>query len=324
MIGSKWFELMFKIKENKDTIHDDLQFKDGFLRSRFATFKPGEFKLVSSKDFKISSIPNPKSTKSTIKVIVGDVRELLQSRENSASLFQVASQFNCLEFINPNKVPEDGISCYGFDNTQGPICAIAAGAGTCVRNYFVDVEGKQGQSINRQINCLQRVEQLLGINVVKNGYFIANERTLLDINEKLKHINVNEIQDGLQIGVQKDTQIVFDKDYNILDYEQIVCQAFCSSFAIGYTNVALELWKPLTMLVLKASYRLVFLQALEGNKRLFLTLVGGGVFRNPIEWILEAIEGCFREFKDFGLEIIVVLYKRDDAIERFINNLNQI
>ena len=46
------------------------------------------------------------------------------------ALFQVASQFNLLEMINPNITPEMGIDRYEFDRTQGPICAMSCGAET--------------------------------------------------------------------------------------------------------------------------------------------------------------------------------------------------
>jgi hypothetical protein len=37
----------------------------------------------------------------------------------SAAVFQVASQFNCLEMIGPRVRPEDGITMYASDPTQG-------------------------------------------------------------------------------------------------------------------------------------------------------------------------------------------------------------
>ena len=32
--------------------------------------------------------------------------------------------------------PEDGVTGYAWDKTQGPCCAIACGASTIYRNYF--------------------------------------------------------------------------------------------------------------------------------------------------------------------------------------------
>lgn len=50
--------------------------------------------------------------------------------EYPGSVSMVASQFNCLEFVNPNVVPEDGVTNYIYDHTQGPSCAMSCGAGT--------------------------------------------------------------------------------------------------------------------------------------------------------------------------------------------------
>ena len=38
-------------------------------------------------------------------------------------MFQAASQFNCLEFAGPEELPEDGVTQYDDDPTQGPACA---------------------------------------------------------------------------------------------------------------------------------------------------------------------------------------------------------
>ena len=65
--------------------------------------------------------------------------------ENRWATFQVASQFNCLEFVGPSVVPEDGITGYVMDRTQGPACSIACGPATAYRNYFVDMGELQGQ-----------------------------------------------------------------------------------------------------------------------------------------------------------------------------------
>ena len=50
--------------------------------------------------------------------------------------FQAASQLNCLEFAGPQVLPQDGITGYAEDRTQGPACALACAAGALVRNYF--------------------------------------------------------------------------------------------------------------------------------------------------------------------------------------------
>jgi len=76
-----------------------------------------------------------------VSVVIGDVRKMHQEPENAGALFQVASQFNLLEMDRPTVTPEDGVTRYQHDRTQGPACAIAAGAATIYRNYFAPVGG---------------------------------------------------------------------------------------------------------------------------------------------------------------------------------------
>ena len=66
----------------------------------------------------------------------------------------LTSQFNMLEMVGPGVTPEDGVARYAYDRTQGPACAIAAGAATIYRNYLAPVAGGIGQTADRQIDGL--------------------------------------------------------------------------------------------------------------------------------------------------------------------------
>jgi hypothetical protein len=63
----------------------------------------------------------------------------------------------------------------------------------------------------------------------------------------------------------------------------------------------------------------------RGSNKLFLTLLGGGAFGNPQEWILEAIRRCLEKFSHRALEVILVSYyggrtdSVDDMIQEFYN-----
>src|SRR5258705_8800093 len=85
-----------------------------------------------------------------------------QVPENAGALFQVASQFNLLEMVSPTVSPEQGVTRYQHDHTQGPACAIAAGAATIYRNYFAFVDGGHGQTAKRQFNGLADLGEALG------------------------------------------------------------------------------------------------------------------------------------------------------------------
>ena len=78
----------------------------------------------------------------TFENVIGDVRTLIRDPRNNGSVFQVASQFNCLEMVGPKVTPEAGVTIYSKDPTQGPACAIACPAATVFRNYFVNGTGQ--------------------------------------------------------------------------------------------------------------------------------------------------------------------------------------
>lgn len=89
-----------------------------------------------------------------VSIVTGDVRQMHQAPEYAGALFQVASQFNFLEMVGPSVSPEDGVTRYQHDRTQGPACAIAAGAATIYRNYLVPVGKHTGQTTDRQLDGL--------------------------------------------------------------------------------------------------------------------------------------------------------------------------
>ena len=76
-----------------------------------------------------------------VREVVADVQDLHTNTANAGALFQVASQFNLLEMASPHVTPEQGVGIYEHDHTQGPACAVAAGAGTIYRNYFAPPMG---------------------------------------------------------------------------------------------------------------------------------------------------------------------------------------
>ena len=66
----------------------------------------------------------------SIREVVANVQDLHTDASNAGALFQVASQFNLLEMVSPGVPPELGVGIYENDHTQGPACAVAAGAGS--------------------------------------------------------------------------------------------------------------------------------------------------------------------------------------------------
>jgi hypothetical protein len=153
-----WFEKLTGFLEaNYDDTRAKLSVEGSRLRSlvNSKSYGIGKLELVSLQTLRESaksSAAMPGRIK--VSVVRGDVRKMHRSPEYVGALFQVASQFNLLEMIGPTFTPEHGVTIYQNDPTQGPACAIAAGAATIYRNYFAAVGGVAGQTKSRQFDGL--------------------------------------------------------------------------------------------------------------------------------------------------------------------------
>ncbi|KAI0560114.1 hypothetical protein FGB62_124g05 [Gracilaria domingensis] len=254
-----------------------------------------------------------------VKEVVANVQLLHQDPALNGAVFQVASQFNLLE-NNPRVDPEMGVGRYQFQRTQGPACALACGAGTIFRNYFAEHHGQIGQDSNKQIDCTEDLGKKLGnednaLWKVKNGYLFAKEVGLRYINDHLRFIGEDgqdELRGLLRIGVQEDTE------ETLADSRNIVTQVFCSALSVAYSRLPVSLWESFAKLVLEAAYESTLRVALlarerTGCNKVFLTMLGGGVFGNRIEWIVDAMERAIRIASESGLEVTIVSYGKPCA-----------
>lgn len=272
-----------------------------------------------------------RNIKISVQEIVADVQELHTQEANAGALFQVASQFNLLEMVSPNVTPEQGVDGYEYDYTQGPACAIAAGAGTIYRNYFANVNGEIGQTSDNQINCLCDIDDALGnknnrLWKMQNGYVLSSIEGLIEINAKIESLTkfeLDKLRGLLRIGIQWDTEVTLN------DLKQTVTQVYCSALPIAYSKIPLELWANFAKLILEASYEATICSAIlnfqkTGNNKVFLTLLGGGVFGNDTEWILEAIERSLKLYESTALDIFIVSYGASDPyVQKLVHNFQK-
>lgn len=256
----------------------------------------------------------------TVREIVGDIKQIHMDRSNAGAFFQVASQFNLLEMTSPNITPESGVGQYQYDFTQGPACAVAAGAGTIYRNYFVTVNGQLGQSSSNQIDCLADIGAKLGnldnrLWQMKNGYALVSKQGLTTITKQIQlssEAEIDDIRTLLRIGVQWDTQVT------LAESTHTVTQAYCSALPVAYTSISSELWADFAIIILEATYELAICAAIlnahhTGNHKVYLTLVGGGAFGNQKIWILNAIRRTLALYRQYELEVYVVSHRMSDS-----------
>jgi hypothetical protein len=253
--------------------------------------------------------------KISVREVVADVQYLHTKESNADSLFQVASQFNLLEMVSPNVTPEMGVGIYDNDRTQGPACAVAAGAGTIYRNYFATVNGQIGQSARNQIDCLADIGATLGNSEshlweMRNGYALPSHSGLVEISNRLRassESELDELRQLLRIGIQWNTQVTLN------DSNHTVSQVYCSALPVAYSHHSSNLWAEFARLILEASYEATICTAIlnsirNGNNRLFLTLLGGGVFGNETDWIIGGIQRALNLYKHVDLDVTIVSY----------------
>ena len=313
-----WFEQLTGFKEESpDQVRANLYVEGESLISRVnnAAFSYGRLDQPSLEELRRTVLLDELNGHIKLSEVVADVQKLHTLPENNGATFQVASQFNLLEMASPDVTPEQGVNGYYFDKTQGPACAIACGAGTIYRNYFVDLGTQIGQTAHKQIDCLSDVGAILNnrerkLWAMTNGYALAGSEGLKSISRELSGLTETDyeaLKGKLRIGVQNNAEVTISAD------KIKVSQCYCSALPVGYSNIPALQWEAFSRFVLEATYEATFYAALQnfkktGNKRLFLTLVGGGVFGNKSEWIFDAIGLALSRFAKAPLDVKIVSY----------------
>jgi hypothetical protein len=228
---SDWFRDLFGfaelsggyegVKKSLVVIPDENRAGYSLLRSEVngKSYRIGKFGTPSLAELRRETEEQKLKTKHagklTIRLQLGDVSSFQANTANRFATFQAASQFNCLEFPGPRTSPEQGITGYESDRTQGPACSISAGPATAYRNYFcpmLDSKGvvqQYGQTQNCQLDNLRDFNKVIGnangnhFQVI-NGYTFATDEGLEALKEKLSGFNeakLDEAMSALRVGL---------------------------------------------------------------------------------------------------------------------------
>jgi protein-tyrosine phosphatase len=326
-----WFEQLTGFRERgyEDT-RARLKVEGRRLRSKVngKSYRVGELELVSLQVLRerVKSAGGPPD-RIRVSVVTGDVRRMHQAPEYAGALFQVASQFNLLEMVSSSVTPEDGVTRYKSDPTQGPACAIAAGAATIYRNYFAPVGGGHGQTKERQLDGLadlgHELARALNRSVrelwnMQNGYALCSQEGLTAIAAHLQAqgpAELDELRAKLRIGIHRDVEVTDAAG----DHRPSVSQAFCSALPVAYTTVPRRHWEAFASLVLEAAYEATMwagvLNAQRGASNVvLLTQVGGGAFGNDEKWVSAATLRALELVRDYDLDVKLVTYRAPSQV----------
>ncbi len=321
-----WFEKLTGFAE-RDYAHtrSQLEVINGKLHSRVngKSYGVGQLELVSLKTLRERADAGP-GLRGRLKVSVvrGDVRAMHSAQEYAGAMFQVASQFNFLEMTSPDLTPEHGVTRYQFDGTQGPACALAAGAATIYRNYFAEIDGQRGQTRDRQFDglsemgvtlCSELGLPLQALWTMRNGYAMCTRAGLNAISEYIGTLSapqVDTLRAQLCIGVHSNVEVT-----DTCQNPPQVSQAYCSALPVRYAvdHVPSVHWAAFATLILEAAYEATLLAAVlnaqqTGCNIVLLTRLGGGAFGNDASWIESAMRRSLGLVSNKELDVRLVSY----------------
>ncbi|MDI9331727.1 MAG: hypothetical protein QM527_10560 [Alphaproteobacteria bacterium] len=322
-----WFESLTGCSEQSvQQVRANLHVQGPWLHSRIngVMWHAGHLSTPSLAELRaqVSLLPHLNQA-NRVREVVANVQHLHADPAHAQALFQVASQFNLLEMVGPNVTPERGIGIYEHDRTQGPACAIAAGAGTIYRNYFVPLGDQLGQTADRQIDTLADLGALLGNDTQKlwrmtNGYVLPSADGLKAIDLRLAesdHAELDRLRASLRVGLHADTQVT------LTEGGHRVSQIYASALPVAYSPHPKRWWARFAQLVLEAAYEATLCAGIlnaqkTGQRKVFLTPLGGGAFGNETDWIIGAIKRALRVSQGHALDVAVVSYGRSQPAVR--------
>ena len=185
-----------------------------------------------------------------------------------------------------------------WDRTQGPQASVGAGAAAITRVHaaFYQKGKSWRQTRRRQVELLHDLGEYY---TVENGYVVQNgmERELPRSLEER-----DDLLDRCCVGLHSGVQVTFcgldGETLHLLPPSQppqIIDQVFCAAMniaqgATGEHNLSLPGGVDKADFLLRAAYRGTYLAAIANKcTRLFLTLIGGGVFGNRLDKIYKTI-----------------------------------
>lgn len=268
-----WFNTLFGFDENDytfDEIKNLFTIDISKLKSKINNkeYHIGTFEQCTLQELiDRANNGNGNGNNGTVKIhhiVTNDVFDLINENENKDAIFQVASQFNALEFYGPDMTPADGVTGYQNDKTQGPSCALAAAPATVYRNYF-----------NTQINNLDKVQNLLKqklnntIFTIKNGYLFSDKKSLDFFNNQLKRELLNDIFFNIKVSIQWNIEAPFNGKFKLRESGNVhlVSQVFCSAASIGYNQCKdYNSWEKLSKIILYSTYYSTLLAGVINSK----------------------------------------------------------
>ena len=253
--------------------------------------------LLSITNHSISLSTNIKTEKiPKIKLLFGENADVkILQRKMKSAVFLVASNFDGLEHKreNTNLLTPNFITSYSKDHTQGPSAALCSPAAAIYRSCYCGYSAisKDSDSFKNSL------ENLNDIYHVENGY--AN---LTKLNGDLMKLN----DAGLYKVIIHENLDILSTDFKEIVSSNKIDQVYGAAINIKQREIGkinkniCDKYPQILYYPLYCAYLATYLTSIKNNrKNIVLTLLGGGVFGNPLNMIMDAIINVHKQLSNY-------------------------
>ncbi len=256
-----------------------------------------------------------------------DVGALQANPANKDAVFQVASNANALELASPRDDMGD-ITRYIHDKTQGPAASISAAPGLIARHYFFNGHGPQLPLLDETGEPQIWVQNSLQINLLGDaGIPVRNSYVLINNEDNFDENSVKP--ESIKVLWHQDIQVTSGEtrgDHHLIvkDATQIIHQVFTVAMNLGDGAGDIKSEQTARAMLDAAYEGTLRAAAAHGKKKVFLTLVGGGVFENNFNWIAESIEKMQEFIIESGLDVTLIVFDSTNIDEAFLSKMQEL
>lgn len=257
-----------------------------------------------------------------------DIAALQADPQNKNALFQVASNLDCLEADGGKKFH---INDYVAYKTQGEIAVLSALPGIIDRMYLQpDIRllknfvwnGKRVPLSAGYFPYYSLMEEQFG-SMTKDDILNAASRVCVGVQH-----NVHVVSGARKSCMMKKDGFYCLHAQKINDHTQVITQVLTAALDPYYNDTSTQGYKNFARVLLHAAYKgTLDVARILGIKKIYLTLVGGGVFKNDYSWISEAIVAAVNDFACHssveGTQIILIIYSLPSVQEKKWNTFYQ-
>ena len=248
-----------------------------------------------------------KRSTSKVNLTAGEIMKQINKSSKDAEMFVLPSQLNGAEYPGPS---DDAIVTnvkeqYPNDRTGGPRGQLACDLRVAQFICSKAANSKNKNGINYVRDMLKGPSFSLKTINVKNGYLLedsSRKATQSDCKQFKRHVDKMSILLSENIGVTgMQAQPFLDPTLPLNNKSRkSIDLVYASAVPYGsYGNGTSNEWAMLCRTVLRRQYFLAITAAMyclerdpekmSGTYKIFFMPLGGGVFRNKFEWIIEAL-----------------------------------